>query len=642
MEARTLIEGRAAAQRLIAGDQTRRRGEAQVIAALCDLAETYRLDEADLLDSLAERRVRVGGEGTPSVSEHLRLEIAGLLGCTPAAATGRLADAINLKHRHPRLYEAVQLLEIDAARALKAAARCCDLHPALADPVTSRWLRRQQGLGWSAAFTLLDKLIIQADTALAAAKERKARADRGVWTWGLFDGVMNLTGRLDVLDAQLLESRLDQVAALLESRYPTLTHSQRRAKALTLDPRLAASLLDGAPQPGLPLEATCGCSAVSAGVACTAPELGPVPAEREAPSHQTEGPSGTPPAASPFVGSVTAVPQPRSHSELPDRPASPHSPPGTTAPATAPHSTCPAVLCPRPAKPPGAWVLETTERDRPRSHRPDAEPGGRAPARPRWADQAPAQPAAPSAAPVAEPSGAGNARPGSPYDGSTLPAPGPGRSAPSQDVAAPAPGASLHGRQPSPDQAKTPSPAAPVLHLNVHLQADSLGHLDGAARVERAGHITTALLAELLGELALDVRVQPVIDLPRIAPADRYEPTQRMRRAVQLAFPTEPFPFSTRSTTGSGSAGLPFSSRRTSGVDLDHTEPYRPGVKGQTRIGNLAPLSRGVHRAKTAGFWVLDQPSPGQLVWTSPLGYRYDVTEIGTRRQAAQAVDQTA
>ena len=310
MEARTLIEGRAAAQRLIVGDQTRRRGEAQVIAALCDLAETYGLDEADLLDSLAERRVRVGGEGTPSVSEHLRLEIAGLLGCTPAAATGRLADAINLKYRHPRLYEAVQLLEIDAARALKAAARCCDLHPALADPVTSRWLRRQQGLGWSAAFTLLDKLIIQADTALAAEKERKARADRGVWTWGLFDGVMNLTGRLDALDAQLLESRLDQVAALLEARYPTLTHSQRRAKALTLDPRLAASLLDGAPQPGLPLEATCGCSATSAQVASTPPELGPVPALSGAPTHQTAGPNCSPPTTSPLVGSARAVPQP--------------------------------------------------------------------------------------------------------------------------------------------------------------------------------------------------------------------------------------------------------------------------------------------------------------------------------------------
>lgn len=778
MEARTLIEGRAAAQRLIVGDQTRRRGEAQVIAALCDLAETYGLDEADLLDSLAERRVRVGGEGTPSVSEHLRLEIAGLLGCTPAAATGRLADAINLKYRHPRLYEAVQLLEIDAARALKAAARCCDLHPALADPVTSRWLRRQQGLGWSAAFTLLEKLIIQADTALAAEKERKARADRGVWTWGLFDGVMNLTGRLDVLDAQLLESRLDQVAALLEARYPTLTHSQRRAKALTLDPRLAASLLDGAPQPGLPLDPTCGCSATPAQVASNPPELGPVPADSGAPSHQTAGPNCYPPTTSVFVGSARAAPQPFMHSALPDLPSAPRSPVRTTA--TGPESTGPAERPTRPARPPAAWVLETTGRDGPRSHRPDAEPGGSAPARPRLADPAPArpleprgptvepanaahptgtprhagrpavtpsevaggwpdsatdagtakaavsgcgpasapiQPAEPAAGSVAEPSGASNARPGPTDDGSTLPARGPARPPRSSDVTAaaaeasvqggqlssrdpgiptpqapvpgkqlpptadipsqaapveaeqlstnhaqapshiaqvhgglwspnqaeaPCPAAPVHGDQRPPNHTGVPTPAAPVLHLNVHLKADSLGHLDGAARVERAGHITTALLAELLGELALDVRVQPVIDLPRMAPADRYEPTPRMRRAVQMAFPTEPFPFSNRSTTGSGSAGLPFSSRRTSGVDLDHTEPYRPGVKGQTRIGNLAPLSRGVHRAKTAGFWVLDQPSPGQLVWTSPLGYRYDVTEIGTRRQAAQAVDQTA
>lgn len=793
MEARALIEGRAAAQRLIAGDQTRRRGEAQVIAALCDLAETYRLDEADLLDSLAERRVRVGGEGTPSVSEHLRLEIAGLLGCTPAAATGRLADAINLKYRHPRLYDAVQLLEIDATRALKAAARCCDLHPALADPVTSRWLRRQRGLGWSAAFTLLDKLIIQADTALAAEKERKARADRGVWTWGLFDGVMNLTGRLDALDAQLLESRLDQVAALLEARYPTLTHSQRRAKALTLDPRLAASLLDGAPQPGLPLEATCGCSATSAQVASTPPEMGRVPATSGAPSHQTAGPNCSPPTTSRFVGSARAVPQPCMHSALPDLPSAPRSPVRTTA--TGPESTGPAERPTRAARPPAAWVLETTERDGPRSHRPDAEPGESAPARPRFADPAPArpleprgptvepanaahptrtpthagrpavarsevaggwpdsaadagtakaavsgcgpasapmEPSEPAAGSVAEPSGASNARPGPTDDGSTLPArpprssdvaptateasvhgehlspnhakapsrtaqvhgersslahpgtptpaaqvhgeqqspnyaeapsqtaPGHGEQPSPNHVQAPSrtarvngeqpsrnhpgtpnPAAQVNGEQQSPDRAEAPSPA-PVLHLNVHLQADSLGHLDGAARVERVGHITTALLAELLGELALDVRVQPVIDLPRMAPADRYEPTPRMRRAVQLAFPTEPFPFSNRSTTGSGSAGLPFSSRRTSGVDLDHTDPYRPGAKDQTRIGNLAPLSRGVHRAKTAGFWVLDQPSPGQLVWTSPLGYRYDVTEIGTRRQAAQAVEQTA
>ncbi|NHB84036.1 HNH endonuclease [Tessaracoccus sp. HDW20] len=66
------------------------------------------------------------------------------------------------------------------------------------------------------------------------------------------------------------------------------------------------------------------------------------------------------------------------------------------------------------------------------------------------------------------------------------------------------------------------------------------------------------------------------------------------------------------------------------GLDLDHTIAYRPSRRGQTRIGNLAPLTRRVHRAKTAGWWVLEQPTPGQVRWTSPLGYHYVVTPSGT------------
>ena len=49
-------------------------------------------------------------------------------------------------------------------------------------------------------------------------------------------------------------------------------------------------------------------------------------------------------------------------------------------------------------------------------------------------------------------------------------------------------------------------------------------------------------------------------------------------------------------------------------------------------MGNLAPLTRRVHRAKTAGYWVMHQPEPGRIEWRSPLGYRYDVTPFGTER----------
>jgi len=51
-------EGRAAGDRLLAGDRLRRRGEAEVIDSLCDLATTYRLDEDELNEALVERRIR--------------------------------------------------------------------------------------------------------------------------------------------------------------------------------------------------------------------------------------------------------------------------------------------------------------------------------------------------------------------------------------------------------------------------------------------------------------------------------------------------------------------------------------------------------------------------------------------------------
>ena len=483
--------GRAAGDRLLAGDQLRRRGEAEVIEALVELAASYRLDEDELTEALVERRIRPGGVGTPTVSEFLSLEIAGLLGCTSTAAAGRLADALNLRYRHPRLYEAVQRLEIDAARALKAASRCCDLHPVISDAVTAAWLAQQKGKGWTAAFNALDRLIVEADTELAAEKERKAREDRGVWTWGAFEGAMNITGKLDVIDARLVDDRLSLFADLIEPAFPGLTHAQRRAKAMGVltDPYYAVALLEASAQPALEVE------------------------ERR---------------------------------QVEDRPV------GLVG------LTVPGALPPRP-------LPELV----------------------------------------------------SPFAG--------GHPDPVTDsTAAPPPGLPTCGS----DGRALPSPARhrPTLQVAVHIHSDAVGAGTGVARVERAGIITQALLRELISEIpGLKVRVQPVIDLPQFAPADGYVPTAVMRRAALLAFPHEPFPFSDRSSEG---------------LDLDHTVAYQPGRRAQTRIGNLAPLARRVHRAKTAGFWVLAQPTPGQLVWTSPLGYRYDVTSFGSRRLVAVGSDE--
>ena len=117
----------------------------------------------------------------------------------------------------------------------------------------------------------------------------------------------------------------------------------------------------------------------------------------------------------------------------------------------------------------------------------------------------------------------------------------------------------------------------------------------------------------------VDVTVQPVIDLPEIPAEDHYAPSAGLKKALLLSMDHEMFPYS---------------KRRANGLDLDHTQPFTRGRLGQTRSGNLAPLTRRVHRAKTARRWRADQPRPSQLHWSSPLGYRYDVTPNGTRMLA--------
>ena len=64
----------------------------------------------------------------------------------------------------------------------------------------------------------------------------------------------------------------------------------------------------------------------------------------------------------------------------------------------------------------------------------------------------------------------------------------------------------------------------------------------------------------------------------------------------------------------------------------DATGHEPTGRAGPTSMGNLGPLERTAHRAKTAGHWQADQPAPGAFHWASPMGFEYLVTGQGTVR----------
>jgi len=539
------------------------------------------------------------------VSEFLAMEVAALLRCSQTAAIERIASALNLKYRHPMLFEAVLNGEVECWLAARAAWLCRDLDPMHAETVTARWLPRQYGLVPSAALAELKKLIIRADAAAARELEAEARARRGVWLRDEEPGVTSIGGRLDVLDGRIVDERLHQISERLKARCPGLGHSARRAKALSLamNPDLLLTILE-ADQPalGIDLDSMDGCLD-HRGIDCNPPGDGlalldsdcdgPVPPEPPNEDVEPPLPDDDPPERFPEL-----VEGPPDDPRL-DRSGGV----GPFASLKAPRQACaePGRSARRPDRVPE--LVEGPPDDDLRSDRSGL-------VSPFASLKAPRQARRPDRFPeLVE-----------------------GRRA--QRGEDPPPHAVLSGmasvdetqdrsRDPSLrsgrfDRLSETSTPLPRVQFVVHITADKDGNLDPVASVERADTLTTTLLGELLGdgyrngEIAL--KVQPIIDLNNTPAADGYRPTRRMRKALRLLRPTEEFPFSTRT-------------RR---LDVDHNTTYQPGRPGQTRLENLAQLCRRIHHGKTKGAWVLNQITPGHFRWTSPLGYVYEVTHGGT------------
>lgn len=152
-------------------------------------------------------------------------------------------------------------------------------------------------------------------------------------------------------------------------------------------------------------------------------------------------------------------------------------------------------------------------------------------------------------------------------------------------------------------------------HMQPHQDA-AIATVEGPLGADEIGAILLDQVPELLAHHR--VRVLPVIDLNTDPAADSYAIPARIRQQVILRDGVSMFPFGTRAARA---------------CDLDHSDPWRPGGRGQTRPSNLGPLDRRAHRAKTHAGWTVQQASPGVFTWTSPLGYRYRVDSHGTHRE---------
>lgn len=157
-----------------------------------------------------------------------------------------------------------------------------------------------------------------------------------------------------------------------------------------------------------------------------------------------------------------------------------------------------------------------------------------------------------------------------------------------------------------------PRPEATVF---VHLTPQSevartelRGRLSGRGEGD-LGPVLVDHLRDLLGHHR--VRLVPVLDVGGDESVDAYEIPDRLRRHVDVRDGWEVFPWSATPAWR---------------CEKDHTVPW---PRGATRPGNLASLSKLAHRGKTHGGWRVEQPEPGCLALTSPLGFEYRQSRQG-------------
>jgi hypothetical protein len=162
----------------------------------------------------------------------------------------------------------------------------------------------------------------------------------------------------------------------------------------------------------------------------------------------------------------------------------------------------------------------------------------------------------------------------------------------------------------------------PATVFHVHVTDETLVSGRGVARVEGLGPMVLREVRDWLvspfcpGDLRHRLGVLPVLDAEAVVPVDRYEVPRPMSRLAAFRNPYEVFPWGTL---------------RSRSADDDHARPYRAdGPPGQTRLDNLAKLSRFHHRLKTNGGWVVRTWEQGEYWWRTPTGHWFKVDATGT------------
>ena len=213
----------------------------------------------------AEHPVRLGGDGTPTVADFAPAELGCVLKISDGSAARLIGDALDLRHRLPRIWTAAQAGQVPAYQARHIASATRHLTVEQAGWVDAQLAPSLGAVSWGRLQTLLEAKILQADPAgaeqqaAAAAQERFVRLGRTSE-----HGLKLIIARAAAGHAIWFKATIDRIADILTRQGDTDPVDIRRSKAIGIlaQPAQALQLLcqhqdddwDGPAEPTDPAE----------------------------------------------------------------------------------------------------------------------------------------------------------------------------------------------------------------------------------------------------------------------------------------------------------------------------------------------------------------------------------------------------
>ncbi|WP_205475089.1 HNH endonuclease signature motif containing protein [Nocardioides sp. SYSU D00038] len=175
-----------------------------------------------LLDTVpgSEQPARLGGHGCPEVAEFCVAELGVALGISTPAARSYLAEALELRHRLPRLWHRVQAGHTVAWKARLVARQTMTLPKAGAAYVDHRLESKATRLGPRQIEVLVNEAMLRFDPAQAEADRVKAAEQRHVTITHGANGIAYVDAIVDTAVAIDLEAALAAAAAKIDTDQP--------------------------------------------------------------------------------------------------------------------------------------------------------------------------------------------------------------------------------------------------------------------------------------------------------------------------------------------------------------------------------------------------------------------------------------